>query len=254
MAGMFPAEAVIFAAGCAAGLINAIAGGGTLVSFPTLVWLGRDPIVANATNTVALWPGSLASMVGFRREMQGAGRFIGMLAGPSLLGGLIGASLLLRTPSRTFAAVVPFLILGASALLAVQEPLVRGLGPAEAPRSRPFWAAAMLFQLGVGVYGGYFGAGIGILMLAALGLLGIADIHQRNGLKNLFAAGINGIAAAYFAASGTVRWGDAALTAAGAVVGGYAGARLARALGRDFVRRAAVLIGLAMGLSLLFRR
>jgi uncharacterized membrane protein YfcA len=266
-------EFVIAAAAFAAGLINSIAGGGTLVSFPALLWTGRDAVLANATSTVALWPASLAGVFGFRRELKGGARNVLLFGVPSLLGGVVGAVLLLRTPSATFARLVPFLILFATLLLAVQEPLARRLRGGEAKRdegareakrigdessrvetdSRSWLAGAVVFQFFVGVYGGYFGAGIGILMLAALGLLGFADIHRMNALKNLLAICINGVAAVYFIASGAVIWADVLVMMFAAVAGGYAGARLAYRLGRRFVRAAVIAIGLVMSVSLFFR-
>ena len=248
-------EAIIFAAAFMAGMVNSVAGGGTLISFPTLVWLGRNPIIANTTNAVALWPGSLAGMIGFRRELAGSRRWILLLSAPSLVGGVLGAYLLLHTSSRTFSIIVPYLILLATLLLAAQELIMRRLRPVNGGhKSHAWWASAVTFQLLVGIYGGYFGAGIGILMLAALGLLGLTDIHQMNGLKNFFALYINGIAAVYFVWSGTVIWVDALLMAVGAIVGGYSGAGLARKLGRRFVRYAVIGIGLTMTVALLFRR
>ena len=246
---------MIFAAGFGAGMINSVAGGGTLISFPALVWIGRDPIVANATNTLSLWPGSLAGMIGFRRELAGSKRWILALIVPSIAGGIAGAVLLLHTPSATFAAIVPYLILVATLLLAVQEPISRRLtSQSDGDQSRRWWAVAIIFQFLVAVYGGYFGAGIGILMLAALGLMGLTDIHRMNGLKNLFALSINGVAAVYFASSGAVRWSDSLLVAAGAIAGGFGGAGLARKLGRKFVRRAVILIGIGMAISLFLRK
>jgi uncharacterized membrane protein YfcA len=250
-------EPVIFSAAFAAGMINSVAGGGTLITFPALIWIGRDPIAANVSSTVALWPGSLSALFGYRREMEGSHRWMALLAGPSLAGGLAGAILLLRTPSHTFAAIVPYLILFATVLFAAQESITRVLrlpvrkGTASGPGFGGLGAIA--FQFAVSVYGGYFGAGMGILMLAALGLLGLTDIHQMNGLKNLFAVCINFVAAAYFILWGPVIWADAIVMAAGAIAGGYGGAGLARRLGREFVRYAVIVIGLAMGISLLFR-
>jgi uncharacterized membrane protein YfcA len=249
-------EVLVAAAAFAAGLINSVAGGGTLVSFPALLWAGRDPVFANATSTVALWPASLAGVYGFRRELAGGRRWLMLFGAPSLAGGVLGAVLLLRTPSETFGRLVPFLILFATLLLALQEPLSRrfATGHAEGERpSRAWLAGAALFQFLVGVYGGYFGAGIGILMLAALGLLGFSDIHRMNALKNLLAILINGVAAAYFIFSGAVIWSDVLLMTFAAVAGGYTGARLAYRLGRRFVRRAVVVIGLVMGVSLFFQ-
>ncbi len=245
----------MFVAAVAAGMINSVAGGGTLITFPTLVWLGRDPILANATNTVALWPGSLAGMVGFFPHLRGGGKWLALLTGPSILGGIVGAVLLLKTPTETFSFLVPYLILGATVLLALQEPLQRTLLSGSTPHdSKLWWAGAIFFQFLVAVYGGYFGAGIGILMLAALGLLRLTDIYQMNGLKNFFALCINGIAAAYFAWSGSVHWLDAAVMAAGAIAGGYGGATLAQKMGRKAVRGIAVAVGFAMAISLLVRR
>jgi uncharacterized membrane protein YfcA len=243
---------VLLIAAFLAGAINSIAGGGTLLSFPALVWIGRDPILANATNAVALWPGSLAGAVGFRREMADMRRWLLLLTIPSLVGGALGAILLLRTSTKTFTHLVPFLILGATLLLAAQEVITRRLaGVAQGHR----WIAfAFIFQFFVGVYGGYFGAGMGILMLAALGLIGLTDMHQMNGLKNVLAICINGVAAIYFAISGAVLWADAAIMAVAAIAGGYAGAKIARRLGRKFVRGAVVFIGLAMTVALFLRR
>jgi uncharacterized membrane protein YfcA len=248
-------EVLVAAAAFAAGLINSVAGGGTLVSFPALLWAGRDPVLANATSTVALWPASLAGLYGFRRELEGGRRWVWLFGAPSLLGGVLGAVLLLGTPSETFGRLVPYLVLFATLLLALQEPISRRLiaerQEGERP-SRAWLAGAVAFQFLVGVYGGYFGAGIGILMLAALGLLGFKDIHQMNGLKNLLAILINGVAAAYFIFSGSVVWFDVLLMALAALAGGYSGARLAYRLGRTFVRRAVIVIGLVMGVSLFF--
>jgi uncharacterized protein len=259
---------IVFLAAFVAGMMNSVAGGGTLVTFPTLVWIGIDPIRANITSTVALWPGSLGAMVGFRRELGDSRRWMFLLGAPSIAGGLIGARLLLLTPSPLFASIVPYLILFATILFAAGEPLMRRLranNPEPASeqaseqvaqnrtRSRAWWAGAIVFQFLVAIYGGYFGAGIGILMLAALGLVGLTDIHRMNGLKNFFAVCINLVAAAYFIGSGRVEWRYALVMMVGAIVGGYGGAGLARKLGRRFVRRAVIFIGLAMALSLLLR-
>jgi uncharacterized membrane protein YfcA len=250
---------LVFVAAFIAGMMNSVAGGGTLLAFPALIWLGVDPIRANVTCTVSLWPGSLGAMYGFRRELEGTRRWMLLLAPVSLFGGLAGAYFLLRTPSRLFASIVPYLILFATLLFAAGEPITRWLKrtsvrPQTSGEIRLWWIGAMVFQFAVAVYGGYFGAGIGILMLAALGLLGLTDIHQMNGLKNFFAVCINLVAALYFALRGSVEWPYAAVMVAGAMAGGYGGAGLARKLGRQFVRRAVVLIGLAMAASLLFGR
>jgi uncharacterized membrane protein YfcA len=251
---------VIFAAAAGAGMMNSVAGGGTLLTFPALIWVGVDPKVANITSTIALWPGSLGGMIGFRRELRESRKWMLLLAGPSVLGGLAGAILLLSTPPRTFASIVPHLILFATVLFAAGEPIARRLGrrhaeaQAERESSRAWWAGAVVFQFFSAMYGGYFGAGNGIVMLAVLGLLGLTDIHQMNGLKNFFAVCINLVASVYFILWGAVNWPYAIVMAVGAIAGGYGGAGLARRLGRRFVRRAVVFIGLAMTVSLLFRR
>jgi uncharacterized protein len=252
---------LILLAAFVAGMMNSVAGGGTLVAFPALVWLGIDPIRANVTCTVALWPGSLGAMVGFRRELGDSRRWMLLLGAPSIAGGLIGAGLLLLTPSRLFASIVPFLILFATILFAAGEPINRRLALNDDPPSqterlptRAWWIGAIVFQFVVAIYGGYFGAGMGILMLAALGLMGLTDIHQMNGLKNFFAVCINVVASVYFIASGRVEWTYALVMVVGGIAGGYGGAGLARKLGRRFVRRAVIVIGLGMAVSLLFRR
>jgi uncharacterized membrane protein YfcA len=217
------------------------------------VWLGRNPILANATNAAALWPGSFAGMVGFRRDLATIPRWFLLLTIPSLIGGGVGAVLLLHTSTATFERLVPWLILGATVLLAFQEMITRRLRLV-AHEPTPGWVTfVFIFQLLVGLYGGYFGAGMGILMLAALGLIGLTDLHQMNGLKNLLAICINGVAAIYFGISGAVVWRDGIIMAAGAIAGGYFGARVARRLGRQFVRIAVVVIGLVMTVALLIR-
>lgn len=245
-------ELLVFAAAIAAGAINAVAGGGTLVTFPTLVWLGVPSIAANATNTVALWPGSLGSVWGYRRELREGDRQVFALVVPSLAGGLLGAVLLDLTPTELFDRLVPFLILFATLLFMAQEPLQRRFNFSGAHVSGSHWGSwSMLFQFGVAIYGGYFGAGQGILMLAALMLMGHTDIHRMNGVKALLATAINGIAAIYFAFNTPILWNDAGIMALGSVIGGVGGAGMARRIGRDNVRRIVILIGLGSALSLM---
>jgi uncharacterized membrane protein YfcA len=196
-------------------------------------------------------------MVGFRHDLARVRRWLLLLTIPSLIGGGAGAILLLHTSTRTFERLVPWLILGATLLLAFQEVIARSFGLVARGHQQPTvgWVTfVILFQLLVGIYGGYFGAGMGILMLAALGLIGLTDLHEMNGLKNLLAFCINGVAAIYFALSGAVIWSDAVLMAIAAILGGLAGAKLAKRLGRTFVRNAVVVIGLGMTLALFFNR
>ena len=249
------------AAAAGAGAVNAIAGGGTLLTFPAIVGLGVTPLVANATSTVALWPASLGSMWGYRHELTGARRWVIGFAAPSLAGGGLGAWLLLHTPAAAFDRIVPFLVLAATVLFLVQGPLLRWLrpqpadasGPGTPREAAPQWGflAAQFF---VAVYGGYFGAGIGILMLAALGFMGLTNIHRMNGLKNWGALCINAVAVTTFAAGGIVLWPVALTMAVGGLLGGYASSRLAQRVGPQGVRRAVVAIGFAAFVWLLVRR
>lgn len=240
-------------------MVNSIAGGGTLLTFPSLVALGVPPLVANATSTVALWPGALSSMLGYRGRLQGFRRWGLIFAVPSLAGGGVGAWLLLRTSEGRFEAIVPWLVFGATLLFALQGPVMRRLGPspahgrtdaaAFAPRHG---AAALACQFLVGIYGGYFGAGIGILMLAVLGFMGFSDIHRMNGLKNWGGLCINFVAALMFAMSGIVDWAVALAMATGAIAGGYLAARLAQRVPQALVRRSIIVVGVASGLWLLW--
>jgi hypothetical protein len=245
----------LFASAFVAGMINSIAGGGTLLTFPTLLWLGLDAREANATSTVALWPGLVGGLYGFRRELEKSRPLLVRLGLTSLVGGAVGALLLIWTPSETFARLVPFLIFFATLLFIAQEPITRRLQLETMADERQggWWAGAILFQFCAAVYGGYFGAGNGILMLSALGLLGISDIHRANGLKNFLALTLNSAAVVAFAVSGLVSWPKAFVMASGAILGGYYGAALARRLGRTFVRRAVILIGLTIGCLMLWR-
>lgn len=243
------------------GAINSIAGGGTLLTFPALVGLGIPAIVANATSTVALWPGALGSMWGYRGELAGARGWAFRWAVPSLIGGLAGASLLLTTSAERFQALVPWLVLAATGLFIAQRPVMERLKARNSshavhsdPTAAPLSAAALGYQFAVGVYGGYFGAGIGILMLAALGFLGFTNIHRMNGLKNFGGLCINAIAAITFSMSSLVDWPVAIAMAGGAALGGYTGSRLAQRVPQYRVRQAIIAIGLASGIWLLFAR
>jgi len=235
--------------------MNALAGGGTILTFPVLLLVGVPAKIANATSTAALVPGAAASFAGYWGEVRSHRRWLATLFVPSLLGGTAGSLLLLATPEALFARLAPLLVLFATLLFALQTwrrraPAVRNpeihLEPAIG-RSR--WLAG-LAQFGVALYGGYFGAGIGILMLVILGALGLENIHAMNGLKNFFGICINGLAAAIFIASGLVRWPAAGVLLVGAVLGGYVGARLARVVGQNRARQAVVLIGLLVTLLL----
>jgi uncharacterized membrane protein YfcA len=252
---------LVVLAAMVAGAMNSIAGGGTLLTFPALVALGIPPINANATSTVALWPGALGSMWGYRGELGGARPWALGFAVPSLMGGAVGAWLLLRTPPERFAAIVPWLVLGATVLFMTQRPLVRWLrrrAAEESPTASDAeltsrWppTAILAYQFLVAVYGGYFGAGVGILMLAALGFMGLSNIHRMNGLKNWGGLCMNAVAAGMFAFTSLVNWPVALAMAVGAISGGYIGSRTAQRVPQELVRAAVVLIGLTSGLLLL---
>ena len=247
---------ISFGAGLIAGVMNAVAAGGTLLTFPTLVWLGLNSITANATSTVAVWPGVMSGVVAYRRELRTLERRFLYLAVPSLIGGLGGAYLLRLTPSTVFDRLVPYLILFATLLFMAQETIQHKMKDAHpgARKSTGWFLGAIVFQLIVGIYGGYFGAGIGILMLAAFGILGMTDIHQMNGFKNLLGGAINLLAALYFISEKMVYWPDVGVMALGTVVGGYVGAGTARKLGRTVIRRIVILIGFGMAVSLFLKR
>jgi uncharacterized membrane protein YfcA len=248
-------DVIVFAAAAMAGVVNSMAGGGTLITFPTLVWLGIPHVSANVTSTLALWPGSLGSVWGYRRQLARADRRLFALVIPSLTGGTLGAVLMVWTPSAVFERLVPFLILFATGLFMAQEPIQRRFNLTAMHEARSHWLSwTMAFQFLVAVYGGYFGAGIGILMLAALSLMGHTDIHRMNAVKNLLAVCINGAAAIYFAVTADVVWRDALIMAVGAIAGGASGAGLALRLGPATVRRVVVAIGLVSGLSLMVLR
>jgi uncharacterized protein len=242
--------AIVLAVGLVAGAVNSVAGGGTLITYPTLVFVGLNPIVANATSTLALWPGYVAATAGFRRELAGTRRLLLELALPSLAGGMLGAVLLLLTPSATFAILAPFLILVAAVLLLIQDR--RPPAPPD-DRVAPATAGLLAWQFFAAIYGGYFGAGLGFVLLVGYGLFGNRDFLQSSGLKNATTVLINGVALVYFVARGAVEWADGLAMAVGAVAGGYAGATLARRVGARRVRRAVVVFGFVMAAVLLAR-
>lgn len=245
----------MIAAAFAAGVVNSIAGGGTLITFPVLIWLGLDPKVANATNTVALWPGLFGGLFGYRRELENSSAILLRLGIASVIGGAIGAWLLIWTPSPTFARLVPFLILFATILFMIQGSINRRLRlqPMAGEPKVSWWLGAVIFQFFSAIYGGYFGAGNGILMLAAMGLLGLRDLNRANGIKNFLGICINSIAVVSFALSSLVVWPIAAVMAGAALIGGYAGAHIAVRVSQVVIRRAIVAIGFVITLIMLWR-
>jgi len=238
-----------------AGAINSIAGGGTLITFPVLIWLGLDPKVANGTSTVALWPGLFGGLFGYRRELANSSPILIRLGLTSIIGGAVGAWLLIWTPSPVFAYLVPFLILFATVLFMFQGVINKRLrlGSLEDKPTRLWWTGAIVFQFFSSMYGGYFGAGNGILMLAAMGLLGLNELHRANGIKNFLGICINSIAVVSFAWAGLVVWHDALIMACGALAGGYFGASMAMRIGQIWVRRGVVVIGLIIFVAMIWK-
>jgi uncharacterized protein len=246
------------------GAANSVAGGGTLLTFPALVGLGVPMVAANATSTVALWPGGLSSMLGYRDVLRGVRSWARALVIPSLLGGLSGAWLLTRTSDAQFKALVPWLVLGATLLFMSQQRVGAWLRarvgaarqhatlPDDLPAPPGMWA--MVVQFLVAIYGGYFGAGAGIVMLAAFGLLGLTNVHQMNGLKNFLALLFNFVAIVTFAVSGLVQWPIALVMAIGSSVGGHVASRMAQRANQDVVRRLIGTIGIASAVWLFLSR
>jgi uncharacterized membrane protein YfcA len=244
--------AAIFFAALAAGMFNSISGGGTLITFPALIWIGVDPVVANATNTVALWPGTIATLIARRHEMRGNALPFLVLGIPSISGGLIGAIVLIHTPAHVFRIVAPGLMFVASLILGAQELLNRNAqrfslesGAGGEPSLRGWiLLAAVLF--GVAVYGGYFGAGIGILILAILGAAGLTDIHRMIALRVFCSMCVNGVAAVYFVLFSTIDWPAAVTMTVAQVLGNWLGTCLSRNINAIVLRRSIVAFGLAM--------
>lgn len=242
------------AAAFAAGAINAVAGGGSLISFPALLFAGVDAKPANVTNTVALWPGYAGGSWGYREELRRQRRRVVLMLLPSMTGALAGSAILLATPAGAFEAIVPYLILFATLLMAFQEPLgnfaishrLASHGEDRVPL--PLHVATFVLA----VYGAYFGAGLGIMMLAFLAILLPDDIQHSNALKGMLSLIVNAVAVVYFALFGPVRWLPAAVMAGGAVGGGYLGVGVARRLGRRWLRITVIAYGLVVVGVLLF--
>jgi uncharacterized membrane protein YfcA len=246
----------LFFAAMLAGAINSVAGGGTLISFPALVAFGLPAILANATNAASLWPGSLSSAFAYREDTLSHRALLSILLVPSFLGSLLGAVILVATPPETFARAVPFLVLFATLLFAAKDWLARLIQGGKNDEECVTWLGRVwgfLFQLFVATYGGYFGAGMGILMLGSMSIMGLRDIHRMNGLKTVLGAVINIVSFVFFAFKGLVVWPLAILMAIGAIVGGYSGARLAKRVDQHLLRWFIILVGLGVSAWLFIR-
>lgn len=238
----------IAAAGMAAGGVNAVMGSGSLITFPTLVAFGYPPVVANVSNNVGLVPGSVAGAYGFRRELAGQKRRARTLAVASALGGLTGATLLLTLPSSVFDAVIPVLVLGACVAMVLQPRLSRWVASRRPEDARDVGPAALAAVFATGIYGGYFGAAQGVILLALLAVLVPDELKRSNALKNVLAGTVNGVAAVVFVIFADVDWAVVALIAAGAIVGGTLGAKVGRRIPPVVLRTLVVLLGVGVAI------
>lgn len=245
-----PHAVVLLLVALLGGALNSVAGGGSFFVFPTLLFTGVAPVSANATTTVALWPGTVASVGAYRTRLGARGRML-LLAGTSVLGGGVGAVLLLHTPQAAFQRLIPYLLLLATLVFTLSPHITRWVRSRTGSTAGPSWralAAIVVAQLVIATYGGFFGAGIGILMLATLGLMGMENIHDMNALKTVLASCVNGVAVLTFIIAGAVAWPQALVMIAGAIAGGFGGAYYARQLDPLLVRRFVILVGTAMTL------
>ncbi|HTV56239.1 MAG TPA: sulfite exporter TauE/SafE family protein [Terriglobia bacterium] len=247
---------LLFPAAVVAGAINSVAGGGSFFTFPALLFTGVPAIPANATSTVAVWPGSLASATAYRRRLPWRASVLVPLLVASVAGGLSGAGLLLHTPQETFLRVIPFLFLAATLLFAFGRRIFKFTALLEEAEHRPpllLIGGVTLLQFFTSVYGGFFGGGMGILMLAFLTLLPLGDIHSMNAVKTVLATAVNGVAIVAFIVARVIYWPQGILMLAGAVLGGYGGARCAQRVNPAWIRAVVVFFGLAMSFIFLWR-
>jgi uncharacterized membrane protein YfcA len=234
---------LLFIVAVVAGAINSVAGGGSFLTLPTLLYAGVTPVVANATSALAMLPGSVASAVAYRRELKRMGRWLVPLGIVSLLGGFLGGVLLVRTSDTSFMRLLPWLMLLAAVTFTFGDRVRRALS---LDHLHGNVLVVAVVQFVIAIYGGYFGGGMGIMMLASFALGGMLDIHEMNGLKTLLAVAVNVLALGAFIITGVVAWGPGLIMVAGAVVGGYFGALLARRVDPAWIRGFVIAIGWAM--------
>lgn len=236
--------ALLVCAGFVGGALNAVAGGGSFFTFPALIFTGLGPIQANASSNLALWPGFLGSVLAYRKDLPGRRTFL-LLGAVSVAGGVLGAYLLTVTPAPLFAGMVPWLLLFATLIFTFSGRLTSALAARGGPRSERLAGLAAV-QGVLAIYGGYFGGGIGFMMLAAFSLFAVGDLHQMNALKAVMAGLINGVAVVVFALAKVIAWPFALVALVGGVLGGYVGARFARSLPAARVRTFVICAGWAL--------
>jgi hypothetical protein len=244
----------LFFAGALGGGINAVAGGGSFVAFPALLFTGVPPIPANATNTLALWVGTTASGGAYPQKLNIPRRIMIPLIVTSVIGGLAGAFLLIKTPAQTFLHVLPWLLLGATLLFAFGHHLTGRISAGISQDASPgAVTGASIFELLVAVYGGYFGGGIGIMNLAMLAALGMTDIHAMNKLKVMLGGVINGVATVTFIATGAIFWPQGIVMIGGSLIGGYSSAHYAQKLPQSWIKGFVIFVGSAMTIYFFWR-
>ena len=245
-------QVLLFGSAVLAGGLNAIAGGGSFISFPALIFAGISPINANATSTVALLPGAIASIGAYRHQLNWRDPEFSSLAGISIIGGLLGSIVLLNTPPNLFVKLLPYLLLSATLLFTFGQPLTQWFkhqtdtSPNSDQPNRLNKYGMPLLQGAIALYGGFFGGGIGILMLALLSMMGMENINKMNGIKTVLAALINGMAVFPFILAGIINWQAAIIMAIGAILGGYLSAYYAQRLNPIYVRRFVIMNGFSM--------
>lgn len=238
---------ILFGAGLLAGISNAIAGGGTFFTFPVFLSLGIPPVIAGASNTIAVWPGHALAVVGYRRELRSFSKGMAGSIVVALAGGVVGALLLTFVGNQAFSKLIPFLIFFATVLFACGRSIGAWLKARTSTLSltEPSFLVR-IFEFCFAVYGGFFGAGLGIMLMAGLLMLGVSDVQANNALKNLLAAVITSVAVVVFSVSGLVSWPHTAVAFLGAVLGGLIGSRVARTLSATWLRRIVITAGLGL--------
>lgn len=246
-------DILLFLAGLAAGIINAVAGGGGIIIYPALLVSGLSPLIANATSSLVVWPGTLMSAYGYRDELKNVPRYYIWLALPALLGSIVGAVILTRIDSHSFERLAPWLVFSAVLLLALQSRIHRWLSK-QTKRRKIHWHTMPLMCMTVfplAIYGGFFGVGFGLMMLAVLGFSSLKNIHQMNGVKNLVSAVMAIVATVYFAHEGLIDWNSGLLVSIGTAIGGYTGARMSQKVSAHAVHDFTVVTGLIISLILI---